>query len=214
MIENEQEKGFHPIYIVAVLYTASIYLFPIVYFKINQNIPGDTNIYTWPLLIPVIFGVINLMVVILGKNRIGRTRLLNCAILIKYTLIPFYIMGGLCIAVALLLMFTPIVIMVFVGPAIAVFFSVLGWLAMVGAAPYSVAYIFKSHKLGIHSKVISVIAGISQFFYMMDVISIMLLALKEKKCVKITITLLIILILAILISSIWLMVSITGAILG
>jgi len=213
-MEYEEEKGFHPIYILAALYTVSVYLFPVIFFKVNGNINDEYGLYTWPLLIPLVFGLINLAVVILGKNSIGRTRLLNCAILIKYTLIPFYIIGGICVAVALLLMFTPIVIMVFVGPTIAVFFSVLGWLAMVGTAPYSVAYIAESNKQGIHGKNISVIAGVFQFIFMIDVISLMLLTLKEKKCVKITVALLIVLSLAVLISGIWLTASIVGVLIS
>lgn len=106
---------------------------------LNGSSSETSDLNAWPLLIPVIFGLINLVVVLLGKNTIGRTQLLNCTVLIKYTLIPFFIIGGLCIAVALLLTFTPDVIMIFVGPTVAITLSVLGWFALVGSAPYSVA---------------------------------------------------------------------------
>lgn len=168
----------------------------------------------WSLLIPLVLGIINLIVVIVGKNKIDRVQLLNCVVIIKYALIPFYIIGGLCVTIALLLMFTPVVIMIFIGPAVAVIFSTLGWIAMVGTAPYSIAYIAKSCKQGIHGKVLSIAAGICQFFFTVDVISIMILALKEKRCVKITVATLSILLLAAIVSVICLITLIAGAVIG
>jgi hypothetical protein len=210
-MNNQNEKGFHPIYILAGLYTFAIYMFPVIYFAVNRKLENENSLQMWPLGLPMILGIINLLVVILFKNKIGRIRLLNCAILIKYTLIPFYFIGGLAIAIALLLMFTPVVIMVFVGPMVAIVFSILGWIAMVGAAPFSIGYIGMSYKEGTHGKILSVLAGIFQFFFTVDVLSIMILALKEKRCVKVTIALLIILILAIVSSIIWIAATIIGA---
>lgn len=208
----EEQNGFHPIYILAALYVASVYLFPVLFFAMNESSSETPDLNAWPLLLPLIFGLINLVAVLLGKNTIGRTQLLNCTVLIKYTLIPFFIIGGLCIAIALLLMFTPVVIMIFVGPTVAVIFSVLGWFALIGAAPYSIAYIVRSCKQGVHGKVLSVISGVLQFFFATDVISIMVLALKEKKCIKITVALLVILILAVLILVTFLVALIASAV--
>jgi hypothetical protein len=101
--------------------------------------------------------------------------------------------------------------MVFVGPMVAIVFSILGWIAMVGAAPFSIGYIGMSNKEGTHGKFLSVLAGIFQFFFTVDVLSIMILALKEKRCVKLTITWLIILMLAIVSSIIWIAATIIGA---
>jgi hypothetical protein len=210
-VNNQNEKGFHPIYILAGLYIFAIYMFPVIYFTVNRKVGNENNLQMWPLGLLIMGGLINLFVVITFKNKIGRNRLLNCTILIKYTLIPFYFIGGLAIVIALLLMFTPVVIMIFVGPMVAIVFSILGWIAMVGAAPFSVGYIRMSYKEGTHGKFISVLAGIFQFFFTVDVISIMILALKEKRCVKVTIALLIILMLAIVISIIWIATTIIGA---
>jgi len=82
--------------------------------------------------------------------------------------------------VALLLMFTPVVIMVFVGPAIAVSLSVIGWLGLLGAAPFSVAYIVRACKEGVHGKALSVFAVIFQFFFSVDVIFVIILAIKDR----------------------------------
>lgn len=197
-MENKEKRGFHFIYIFAILYIISIYFLPILFVVIGMFPDKEYQIGLWPLWLPFACGVLNFLVVVIGGKRIDRVSLLNCAVLIKYTLIPFYIVGGLCIALMILLMFTPVVVMAFVGPMIATTLSILGWLAMVGAAPYSIGYIVKSRKQGVHGKALSVIAGICQFFFTADVISIMVLALKEKKCVKMTIALLILFVLAIM----------------
>ena len=102
-MDNKEKRGFHPIYILAVLYVAAVYLFPVIFGGMSQNTTGEQDISIWPLLIPFAFGLINLFVVIGGRNRIERVQLLNCAVFIKYALIPFYIIGGLCIAVMILL---------------------------------------------------------------------------------------------------------------
>lgn len=142
------------------------------------------------MFLPGLFGIANLVIVIAGKNKITREQLLNCALIIKYSLIPFYIVGGLCIVAALLMSFIPVPFMIFFGPAVAV----VGWFAMLGAAPYSIAYLVRSYKEGVHSKAMVIVAGILQFFFTVDVISMMVLALKEKKCIKTTITILVLLV--------------------
>jgi len=210
-VNNQNEKRFHPIYILTGLYTFVIYMFPVIFFAVNSKLENENSLQMWPMGLPIILGIVNLLVVIRFKNKIGRIRLLNCAILIKYTLIPFYIIGGLAIAIALLLMLTPVVIMVFIGPMVAIVFSILGWIAMVGAAPFSIGYIGMSYNERTHGKFLSVLASISQFFFTADVLSIMILALKEKRCVKVTIALFIILMLSIVISIIWIAATIVGA---
>ncbi len=146
------------------------------------------------MFLPGLFGIANLVIVIAGKNKITREQLLNCALIIKYSLIPFYIVGGLCIVAALLMSFIPVPFMIFFGPAVAVILAVVGWFAMLGAAPYSIAYLVRSYKEGVHSKAMVIVAGILQFFFTVDVISMMVLALKEKKCIKTTITILVLLV--------------------
>lgn len=209
-MNDQNEKGYHPIYILAGLYALTVYMSPVIFFIVNKNMENENTIHIWPFGFLIIGGLINLLVVILFKNKIGRIQLLNCAILIKYTLIPFYIIGGFIIAIAVLFMFTPVVIMMFVGPTVAITFSIVGWLAMVGAAPFSIGYIRRSYQEGIHGKLLSTLAGVFQFFFTVDVISMMVLALKEKRCVKVTIALLIVLALVIIISIIWLAATIIG----
>ena len=130
---NETKKASGAIYIVPIVYVLGMYLMPVV---------------LWVLALPIILGLVNLAVVLILGEKISRGQLLICTRIIKYALIPFYFLGGLCIAVALLLMFTPVVIMVFVGPAIAVSLSVF--------------------------------AVIFQFFFSVDVIFVIILAIKDR----------------------------------
>lgn len=185
-------KNYPYIYLLAIMHVVVLYSFLFIFLFINKNIDNNPDYkynYT-PLLFPVIMGIINLIVIIIGRKRISREKLLNCAVLIKYSLIPFYIVGAYEIVVFLMMTFVPVVFMVFVGPTMAIFLSVVGWVALIASAPYSVGYIVKANKEGIHGKIISVIATILQFFFIVDVISIMVLTLKEKKHVKLTVFLL------------------------
>lgn len=179
-------KQFHPIYLLALFYVISAYLVPVLFNHITE-VAEEGSMPLWILAIPVILGAANFMVIKVTGKSIGRDRLLNCAVLVKYLLIPFYIGGGLLNVIFFLLMFTPVVIMVFVSPTVIMLLSITGWLIMAGAAPYFLAYLSESQKQKIHGTALCVIAGILQFFFVADVISVMVLAWKEKRCIKVTI---------------------------
>ena len=167
---NETKKASGAIYIVPIVYVLGMYLMPVVLWVMGSTKESVDNVSSaWVLALPIILG-----------EKISRGQLLICTRIIKYALIPFYFLGGLCIALALLLMFTPVVIMVFVGPTIAVLLSVIGWLGLLGAAPFSVAYIVRACKEGVHGKVLSVFAVIFQFFFSLDVIFVIILAIKDR----------------------------------
>ncbi|MBR1692312.1 MAG: hypothetical protein IJ711_06000 [Lachnospiraceae bacterium] len=197
----EYRKGFHPIYLLAILYVIGIYAFPFLLSAVNDGLENarsesEAVIHYWPVLLPAVLGVINLAAVVILRKRLHRFYFLNCTILIKYCLIPFFVIGGLCIALALLLTFTPVVIMVFVGPAIAVTFSVLGWIALVGGSPYALAYAIKAKREGVHGKVLTTVACILQFIFGADVISVMVLSMKEGRWRKLTVAVILLLVLA------------------
>lgn len=181
---NETKKASGAIYIIPIVYVLGMYLMPVILWALgNAEASTDYANRGWVLallIIPIILGLVNLAVVLILGKKISRGQLLICTRIIKYALIPFYLLGGLCIAVALLLMFTPVVIMVFVGPAIAILLSAIGWLGLLGAAPFSVAYIVRAYKEGVHGKALSVFAAIFQFFFTMDVIFVIILAIKDR----------------------------------
>ena len=216
----KEKAQFSPIYIFAALYVIGVYTFLPLFFLLNKDAAQaqsqaeySEQSVGFPLLIPVILGVINLIAVIALRKHTTREQLLNCALAVKYALVPFYIMGAFVIAVALLLMFTPIVIMVFLGPAIAGTFSAAGWIIMVGTAPFSIGYLVRARDEGIHHRTLCKIAGVLQFFFAADVISMMVLAFKEKKWIKTTVFLLLILIAGLSIITIWGLIKAVGAIL-
>lgn len=208
----EENKKFHWIYVLALCYVAAVYMAPVLSFLLGNNVEDGSNLPFYPIGIPILLGIINFIIIHAKKDSIGRVRLLKCAVLIKYAMIPIYILGGLLIAICLLLMFTPVVIMVFVGPAVAIMLSFIGWLYMIGTAPYSLAYISESRKNGVHGRILCRAAAILQFFFIADVISIMVLALKEKRCVKSTLLVLAILILGFIGCVVWLVVQIMSCI--
>ena len=118
--------------------------------------------------------------------------LLRGALIVKYVLIPFYIVGGINVALFALMMFTPVVFMVFLSPVIIGVLCFFGWIYLVGGTVFSLAYIIKAKKEKAHGTVLSVIGGIMQFFFAMDVISLMILSIKDKKYIPVTITLILV----------------------
>ena len=176
----EKKKKFPVIYLLAILYVLSAYLGPVALLAMPDS-DAASIITSWLFWLPVILGVVNLIVVLAAKSKIERKQLLVCSMIIKYALIPFYLVGGLLIVLCLLLMVTPIVFMVFVGPMMALILGIYGWVILLGAAPFSVAYIVRSYKGGFHSKALLIISAIMQFLFTMDVIFITVLAVKERK---------------------------------
>ncbi len=179
----ESEKKDKIIYLFPVLYVIAVYLFPVLFFKLNgdevQEATGAEHLNQVALFLPVIFGLINLIAVICFRN-LDRIKFLRCMLIVKIGLIPFHVLGGLCIALALLFMFSPVVIMIAVGPAIAVTFSVAGWLILLFGSPYSITYLIKASREEIHPAGICVAAGVAQYFFVWDVASSIYLAIRER----------------------------------
>lgn len=216
----KEKAGFTPLYLIAALYVIGVYAFVPLFYIFNMDASAAASQAEYneksnslPLLIPLVLGAVNLIAVLLLRKRTSRAQLLNCALAVKYALIPFFILGGLCIAAAILLMFTPVVIMVFVGPAVAVIFSVAGWLILLGSAPFSIGYLVKARQENVHHKALCIAAGVLQFFFTADVISMMVLVFKEKKWILVTAILLLLVLAAILILGIWLALKIAGSVL-
>jgi hypothetical protein len=182
---KESGKVSRAIYVVPVIYVLGMYMMPVLFWIIcNMQESTDSFDAGWIMVMPIVLGLINLAVVLILGKRISRVQLLICTSIIKYALIPFYLIGGFCIIVAFLLMLTPVVIMIFVGPTVAIVLSVIGWLGLLGAAPFSIAYIVRACSEGVQGKVLSVFAGIFQFFFTLDVIFVIVLAVKDRSFVK------------------------------
>ena len=194
-INGNVQKKFHFIYAWAIIEAVLIYTHVFILSaleKWNINKPFKLMI----TFLPITLLVINLVIVIINFKRLDRTVFLGCAVLIKYILIPLYIVGAAFMTLCFLLVFSPVVIMVFVAPVIAIAFTVYGWSVIVAVAPFSVAYMLKAKKEGALPTLLTKIGIVTQFLFCIDVITVMILAiLRERKWVKLTIFLLSLLIL-------------------
>lgn len=169
------------------------YLIPILYVIVSCTfflLPGlfdqVVELQIISALLPFLMGVVNLIVVLTVGRKWSRKTLLNCTLIIKYGLIPFYLIGGcITISVTLAALF-PLPLMVLFG-LVTVVFLIFGYGILLGAAPYAIAYLIKSCKEGRHSKAVVILSGICQFLFSFDVFSMMILTIKEKHLVKTTI---------------------------
>ncbi|MBR6477581.1 MAG: hypothetical protein IKS85_03950 [Lachnospiraceae bacterium] len=197
---NERDgRGFHWLYLWGLFYVIMTYAYPVIAFmsipKVDESVTSSAaykeaakaqngilgaDLPFFVLVIPVALLIISIIIAVRSKSTHRRV-LLNTAQIIKYLLIPFYIAGGLLIVIFILLMFTPVVIMIFISPVVIGILSVLGWISLAGSAPLMIAYLSKSVEDGRNIKSFALAAGICQFFFAADVISTIICAIKEKK---------------------------------
>lgn len=144
---------------------------------------------------PLLYGLLNLILLKKNRNVISRNQLLNCTILIKYSLIPLFALGGVLILLFALMSFIPVPFMIFVGPTAVIALNLYGFEILIGSAPFSISYLKKSRQEGVHGKAFTIIAEIMQFFFTLDVVSIMILSFKEKRWRKLTVCVLLALVL-------------------
>lgn len=166
------------------------YLIPTVYVLAAYTfflLLGDIiELKLFSILLPFLLGFVNLIVVLTVGRKWSRKTLLNCTLIIKYGLIPFYLIGGcLTIAVTILALF-PLPLMALFG-IVTILFLIFGYGILLGSAPYAIAYLVKSRKEGEYSTILMILSGICQFFFLFDVIVMMALTLKERHLVKTTI---------------------------
>lgn len=132
------KKGVRPIYLLAIAYVIVIYTILVSFIVLD-----DDEIRIGVLWLPILAGLLNLILVMVLRKRLSREELLNCAIIVKYCLIPFYMLGGLGVLGVLILSVIPVPFMIFMGLA-AVLMLVYGWIVMICSAPFSIAYIIYS----------------------------------------------------------------------
>ena len=118
-------------------------------FRDTYRSEGLSRLQTATLFFPLVITIANIVIAILCNKRIDRRYFLGAALILKYGLIPYFIAGGLLIAIFFLLIFTPVVIMVFVSPPIIICLSVIGWVSMSESAPFMVVYFINAAKDGV-----------------------------------------------------------------
>lgn len=189
----KKDSKFHPFYIFPLLYVASIYLLPVCFF-----LSEEYSFASYLMYLPIVFGVFNIIVSVKFCKPENRIIMFNSTILVKYALIPFFIIGGITLTVTFLFSFIPVPFMIFVGPVITAFGIVIGWLILVFEAPYAISYLRLSAKAGVYAKTAMILHTILQFFFTLDVIDIMFLAFKEHRWKKLTIFIIVLLIILVL----------------
>lgn len=191
--QTEDNNGLHPFYIFPFLYVVSIYFFPfLLQFK------ADNSILSYLLFLPLVFGIVNIIVSVKFCKPENRMILLNSTVLMKYALIPFFLFGGCLVVLCLCLSLIPVPFMIFLGPAATFLCLVIGWLILAFEAPYAISYLCASSKTNVWPKALIVIHSILQFFFTVDVIDVMVLTLREKKWIKLTIGIIVLLVLAVI----------------
>ena len=106
-------------YILPVLYVIVSYTF----FLLAVHFGNAITLQIVSILLPFIMGIVNLIVVLTVGRKWSRKTLLNCTLIIKYGLIPFYLVGGSITVYVTLMAFFPLPLMALFGLVTIVFFD-------------------------------------------------------------------------------------------
>ena len=104
-------------YILPVLYVIVSYTF----FLLAGCFDNAIKLQIVLILLPFIMGIVNLIVVLTVGRKWSRRTLLNCTLIIKYGLIPFYLIGGSITVYVTLMAFFPLPLMALFGLVTIVF---------------------------------------------------------------------------------------------
>lgn len=181
-------------YALPILHVVLTYVFSLLFLRFHDSLVVQGLCF----LFPIVMGLVELITVLAVGRKWDRKTLLNASLILKYGLIPFYLVGGETIAMAFIASVFPLPLMIFFGIVVVVL-AAFGYGVFVGTIPYAIAYLAKSRKEGIHSKAVCILCGICQFFFVADVISMMILTLKERHLVKTTVAILCIFVLLIVV---------------
>ena len=180
----EKTKESKHITLLAILFLLSVYGAPAIAVGLTSLVEKVPSVLSHILFgLPVCVAAIGIIYMKQHWANIDRITLLRCSVLIKYLMIPFFVGCVLICLMFLLFLFTPLVFMAFAAPIAILYIMGIGWLYMVCGSAFSAAYGLKAREEGAHGNVFGVLAIISQFFFVVDVIAIMILTLKEKKYV-------------------------------
>lgn len=193
-------------YILPVVYVVVSYTF----FLLAGFFDNTMELQILSILLPFIMGIINLIVVLTAGRKWSRKTLLNCTLIIKYGLIPFYLLGGSITVYVTMMALFPLPLMALFG-LVTIVFLIFGYGILLGSAPYAISYLIKSRKDGVHPKWLTILGGICQFFFSFDVLAMMVLTLKERHRVKTTLAIFCTMFLAVLIIILYAVVTLIGA---
>lgn len=204
--QPEQKEGFHLFYLFPLLYVLSIYLYPF-FFSLKEE---GTAILSCLIYLPILFGVLNIIASIVFCKPQNRIMMLNAAVLMKYAMVPVFIICGLASMASLFLSVIPVPFMIFLGPMVAMSIWIVEWVMLVLEAPYVISYLRLSAKADIRPKTSVIFHTILQFFFVLDVLDIMFLTFRERRWKKLTIFVIVVLAAAVILCLIVLLANIVG----
>ena len=84
-------KKFNPIYLLSILYVLYVYSFPFWFFEVKTD-----NALFYPIMLGVLiaFAFVETAVLLIFRKKLSDQTVYTAAIIIKYSLIPFYIISG------------------------------------------------------------------------------------------------------------------------
>ena len=200
----EFKGGFHPLYIWSIASLVLTYSYVFIFFFMSNllrdtYLEGLSVLQTAVLFFPLVITIANTVIAILLNRKVDRRYFLGASLILKYGLIPYFIAGGFLIAIFFLLIFTPVVIMIFVSPPIIICLSVIGWVSMSESAPFMVVYFINAAKDGVFdgkklkktgSVLYAVFGSIMQMCFCLDVAAAVAACFKEKRHIKLSIVVL------------------------
>lgn len=172
-------------YLFPILQVLAAYCFLIVPTALHLSL----NVLPFMFGIPLLAGLVNLIIVLKKGRSWSRQTMMNCTLIIKYGLIPFFLLGVLIALLSTLMAFLPLPLLPVFG-LITVLLLASGGLFLFACAPYALSYLIKAYREGSHSLWGTILAGISQFVFVFDVISIMIYSIKDRHYRKTTIAVL------------------------
>ena len=125
----EKTKESKNITVLAILFLLSVYGAPAIAVGLTSLVEKIPSFLSKMLFgLPVCVAAVSIFYMKQHWEEINRTVLLRCAVLVKYLMIPFFVGGVLICLMFLLLMFTPLVFMVFAAPVAILYILGIGWL--------------------------------------------------------------------------------------
>jgi len=179
------QKSSRLFYLFPALYVLSTYLMPFFFFQ-QENLP----LLSLLMYAPIIFAICNIIVSVKYAKPEYQNTMLNSMVLVKYSLILFFILSGVLVLICLILSIFQGIAMIFTIYKQTIRYIKLICLILIGESPYTISYLYIAGKTEKNSILFTAIHSLLQFCFILDVLSVMYLTLRAKRWRKLTLTLL------------------------
>ncbi len=202
------------LYRVPILFLVSIYAPPILHIILFTDSEGIPLLELPLLFAPYILAVANVRAAMAGYRNESRAFLLNSAVLLKYGLVPFFVVcGGLVVALSFSTLI-PVPFMIIVGPTGAMMVLAIMWAFLASGSAYSLAYLLVARRDGVRTHASVMVHAVLQFMFITDVISVMVLTWQERRWRGLTVAVaieIIVIAIALLVGAVWFISTIVSA---